>query len=137
MAVTLRFAQSADLPAVLGLWVASAAEPTHTDDLESLTRLVTADPKALVVAVENDVIVGSVVGGWDGWRGSIYRLIVTPSHRRRGLARQLLDRAERSLQERGATRLAAIVVDNDDRAVGFWRATGWEEQQHRVRFVKG
>jgi ribosomal protein S18 acetylase RimI-like enzyme len=137
MAVTLRYARRAELPAVLGLWAASDAEPTHTDDVESLTRLVDADPEALVVAVENGIIVGSVVAGWDGWRGSIYRLVVAPNHRRRGLGRQLLDRAERSLRERGATRLAAIVVHSDDRAVGFWRSAGWFEQPNRSRFVKG
>ena len=135
--VTLRCADRAELPAVLGLWAASEAVPTHTDDIESLTRLMDADPEALVVAVDKGIIVGSVVAGWDGWRGSIYRLVVAPSHRRRGLGRQLLDCGERSLQARGATRLAAIVVCSDDRAIGFWRSTGWFEQPDRVRFVKG
>ena len=137
MAVTLRCADRAELPAVLGLWAASEAVPTHTDDIESLTRLMDADREALVVAVDNGIIVGSVVAGWDGWRGSIYRLVVAPSHRRRGLGRQLLDCGERSLQARGATRLATIVVCSDDRAIGFWRSTGWFEQPDRVRFVKG
>ena len=137
MAVTLRCAERAEVPAVLGLWAASDAEPTHTDDLASLTRLMDADPEALLVAVDNGIIVGSVVAGWDGWRGSIYRLVVAPNHRHRGLGRQLLERAEGSLQERGATRLAAIVVRSDDRAMGFWRSTGWSEQHDRVRFVHG
>ncbi len=137
MAATLRCAEMAELPAVLDLWAAGDAEPTHTDDIESLTRLVNTDPEALVVAVENGVIVGSVIAGWDGWRGSIYRLIVAPTHRHRSLGRQLLDRAEGSLQERGATRLAASVVHSNDRAVGFWRSTGWLEQPDRLRFVKG
>jgi hypothetical protein len=35
MAVTLRCAERAEVPAVLGLWAASDAEPTHTDDLEA------------------------------------------------------------------------------------------------------
>ena len=46
---------------MLDLRAASDAEPTHTDDLESLTRLMDADPEALVVAVDNGIIVGSVV----------------------------------------------------------------------------
>jgi ribosomal protein S18 acetylase RimI-like enzyme len=137
MAVTLRCAHRTELPAVLALWAASDAEPTHTDDLESLTRLLDADREALVVAFDDGVVVGSVIAGWDGWRGSVYRLVVVPTHRRRGLGRQLLNRAEESLRERGATRLAAIVVHSDGRAVDFWRSTGWIEQADRRRFVKG
>ena len=53
--------RGADVPAVLGLWATSDAEPTHTDDVESLTRLMDADPEALVVAVDNGIIVGSVL----------------------------------------------------------------------------
>lgn len=65
MAATLPCAEMAELPAVLDLWAAGDPEPTQTDDTESLTWLVNADPEALVVAVENGVIVGSVIAGWD------------------------------------------------------------------------
>ena len=71
-------------------------------------------------------------------RGSIYRLVVAPGHRRQGLGRLLLARAEARLQEAGAVRAQAIVVELDELpAVGFWRASGWEEQTERIRFVKG
>src|SRR3954453_1322794 len=105
MAVTLRPADVGELAAVLHLWRASDAEPTHTDDIGSLTRLLEADPEALIVAVDGSVIVGSVVAGWDGGRGSVYRLVVDATHRRRGLGRRLLAHAERSLRARGAARL--------------------------------
>lgn len=82
-------------------------------------------------------IVGSVIAGWDGWRGSVYRLAVTPTHRRSGLGRRLLEAAEARLSELGAVRLQAIVVASDARATGFWRKNDWEEQTQRLRFVKG
>ena len=82
-------------------------------------------------------MVGSVIAVRDGWRGSINRLTVEPAHRRVGLGRRLLDEAERRLAAKRAVRLAAIVVEDDARAVGFWRASGWEEQPGRLRFVQG
>jgi hypothetical protein len=37
----------------------------------------------------------------------------------------------------GATRFQAIVVESDDRAMGFWNESGWARQVQRVRFVTG
>jgi ribosomal protein S18 acetylase RimI-like enzyme len=132
-----RAGQPADVELVLQLWVESEAESTHTDNPESLSALLTHNPGALIVAEIGDRIVGSVIAAWDGWRGSVYRLAVSPSHRRQGLADQLLLRAEERLAELGAVRLQAIVVESDPPAVGFWRNSGWEQQIKRLRFVKG
>jgi ribosomal protein S18 acetylase RimI-like enzyme len=135
----LRSAVAADIPDVLALWRGGEAEPTHTDDVPSLQALMARDPGALIVAEDGSDarIVGSVIAGWDGWRGSVYRLVVHPDHRRRGLGRRLLEHAEARLAMIGAVRLNAIVVETDDVATSFWRASGWEEQEERLRFVRG
>ena len=137
MSPAVRAARVEDIPAVLALWRDADAEPSHTDDVESLERLIAHDPGSLMVAEVDGRIVGTVIAGWDGWRGSIYRLVVAPSHRRAGLGRRLVGAAERRLSAAGATRLQAIVVETDGQATGFWRASGWEQQAERLRFVKG
>ena len=137
VAWSLRTAQRSDVGSVLRLWIEAAAEPTHTDDVDSLNALVAHDPSALLIAEEEGTIVGSVIAAWDGWRGSIYRLVVAPSHRRRGLGRQLLAQAEARLAAAGAIRQQAIVVETERPAMGFWDDSGWERQAHRVRYVRG
>lgn len=137
MTSTIRIARPSDVESILTLWTESDAEPTHTDDSIGLNTLLANDPDALAVAMDGNEIVGSVIAAWDGWRGSIYRLVVSPSHRRHGLASQLLAYAEARLNSVGAVRLQAIVVGTDPAAVGFWNVTGWEQQVERLRFVKG
>lgn len=137
VACSVRIGELSDIDSVLRLWAESGAEPTHTDDVGSLTALVTHDPSALMVAEEDGSIVGSVIAAWDGWRGSVYRLVVAPSHRRRGLGRQLLGAAEARLAAVGALRVQAIVVETEPKAIGFWHQSGWDRQVHRVRFVRG
>jgi len=132
----LRSATPDDIGAVLELWRGADAEVSRTDDVGGLRVLVAHDPGALVVAEDDGAVVGSVICAWDGWRGSVYRLAVAPTHRRRGLGRRLVAEAETRLAARGARRLQAVVVDGDDRATGFWRASTWEEQARRIRFVR-
>ena len=122
---------------MLELWRSAEVLPGHTDDMDSLRRLVERDPNALLVAEDDGALVGSVIAAWDGWRGTIYRLAVAPSHRREGVGRDLLGHAEEKLRAVGAARLQAIVVETDSVATAFWRASDWDEQVERLRFTKG
>ncbi len=133
---TIRNATEEDIAAVLDLWTAAGSLPSVSDSPDGLAGLLAADPQALLVAELEDVLAGSLIAAWDGWRGSFYRLAVSPEHRRRGLATMLLREGERRLRERGAVRLTAIVADDDPTAMSFWQATGYEHQQHRARFVR-
>jgi ribosomal protein S18 acetylase RimI-like enzyme len=133
---TIRCATEDDIAAVLDLWVVAGSIPSVSDSPDGLARLLAADPEALLVAELDGVLIGSLIAAWDGWRSSFYRLAVTPEHRRKGLATMLLSEGERRLRERGAVRLTAIVVDDEAGAMIFWRAAGYEPQQHRARFVR-
>jgi ribosomal protein S18 acetylase RimI-like enzyme len=133
----IRPAGEQDLAAVLSLWRRAGAEPSHTDDLRSLRLLVAHDPGALLVAEADGQVAGSVIAAWDGWRGSVYRLVVAPALRRQGLGRRLVGAAEERLAALGAVRLQAIVVESEPLATGFWRASAWDEQTERLRFTSG
>jgi ribosomal protein S18 acetylase RimI-like enzyme len=88
-----RHATPADAPAVIEFWRV-AAEDSHrpADTRDAVMRLIDRDSQALLLVLDSDVIVGSVVLGWDGWRFHVYRLAVRPSHRRRGIGHALLER---------------------------------------------
>lgn len=133
---TIRNATKEDIQSVLDLWAAAGSLPSVTDSRDGLTQLLATDPQALLVAEFDGVLAGSLIAAWDGWRGSFYRLAVSPEHRRKGLATMLLREGERRLRERGAVRLTAIVADDEVGAMAFWRAVGYEQQQHRARFVR-
>ncbi len=133
---TIRSATEEEIQSVLDLWAGAGSPPSVTDSLDGLARLLAIDPQALLIAELDGVLAGSLIAAWDGWRGSFYRLAVSPEHRRQGLATMLIREGERRLCERGAVRLTAIVADDDPTAMGFWRAAGYEQQQHRARFVR-
>jgi len=133
---TIRSAGEEDIASVLNLWVVAGSAPSVSDSPDGLARLLAADPQALLVAELGSVLVGSLIAAWDGWRGSFYRLAVSPEHRRKGLATMLLREGERRLRARGAVRLTAIVAEADPTAMGFWEAAGYTRQHDRTRFVR-
>lgn len=134
--VVIRPGSPRDITGVLEMWREAAAVPSDTDDVEGLTTLVAHDPGALIVADEDGRIVGSIIVGWDGWRGAFHRLAVVPDRRRAGIARQLVLEGERRLQALGARRSAAVVVSQHDYAVRFWETLEYEADGWATRYVK-
>lgn len=132
----IRAAIADDAPAVLALWDEAGSEPGVSDDVDAIALLVTRDPGALLVADDAGRVVGSVIAGFDGWRGHIHRLAVAPSHRRRGLATALVRAGEERLRSLGARRAAAIFLPDHGDATGFWTAIGYTTQANRARVVR-
>jgi ribosomal protein S18 acetylase RimI-like enzyme len=134
--IALRPATADDITDVLEFWRDATAEPSTTDDADGIAALLARAPGSLIVAIEGDVIVGSVVAGWDGWRGTIYRLAVAPAARRQGIATRLVDAAEQQLRDLGARRMHLIVsIAGGAGADAFWKAAGYEPTS-QVRMVK-
>src|SRR5882724_11629064 len=137
--IVIRPCRVEECAAVLALWERAGAIPSPTDTLEELQRLVRTHGDGFLVAIQGHAVVGSVIGGWDGWRGNIYRLAVAPEARRRGLARRLVREAERVLWRKGARRLSALVGRHETRAVAFWDAladAGYQRDPRMMRYVK-
>lgn len=132
----IREAHREDCPAVLDLWREAEAIPSPTDSLEELQRLVGENTGLFLVAEENGRLVGTIIGGWDGWRGNMARLAVRPDNRRRGIARALVEEVERRLRARGARRITALVAESEEHAAVFWEAVGYARDWRMARHVK-
>jgi ribosomal protein S18 acetylase RimI-like enzyme len=134
--VTIRLATAAEAEALLELWRASGSSPSNTDDVENVRTAVERGGSSVLVAEADGRIVGSLMAMWDGWRGNMYRLAVLPEHRRGGIATALVREGERRLRERGARRLAAIVLIEEPGAAEFWEHAGYAFQAEAGRFTK-
>jgi len=121
---------------VLELWRRAGAEPSVTDDPGSLRRRLRRDRKLFLLAWDRGRLVGTLIGGWDGWRGHMYRLAVDPGCRRSGIARRLVANVEARLQELGAVRIDGIVVSRNTAASTFWREIGYQRHVEVARYVK-
>jgi ribosomal protein S18 acetylase RimI-like enzyme len=121
---------------VLELWQAAASIPSVTDTPEALELVLQRDDDLLLVAECDGHIVGTVMGGWDGWRGNIYRLAVLSEYRRRGIGRALLDEVAARLRHKGARKISIMVERNDKLANDFWKAMEKSGYAHDPRIIR-
>ena len=121
---------------MLELWQAAESIPSVTDTPEALELVLQRDDDLLLVAECDGRIVGTVMGGWDGWRGNIYRLAVLPEYRRRGIGRALLDEVAARLHAKGARKISIMVERNDKLANDFWKAMEKSGYAHDPRIIR-
>jgi ribosomal protein S18 acetylase RimI-like enzyme len=135
--VTIRRCRREDAPAVLRLWTEARSERASVvDRLDDVECLIGDSPATLLVAECDSEIVGTLIAGWDGWRGNMYRLAVREGHRRQGIGIALTRAGEGYLRSRGARRITALVAFEDATAGAFWESAGYprdEEIGRRVR----
>ncbi len=136
MSIALRHATSADTAHILAFWQFAAENTNRSDSAQAVQALISRDPQALLIAVDDEQIVGSVIAGWDGWRCHLYRFAVHPARRRQGIGRMLLDAAEKRFLALGGYRADAMVLNDNDLGVTVWAAAGYVQQTDCARWVK-
>ena len=121
---------------MLALWETSRSAASVTPDTaEAVEALIASSGSVLLLALEADELVGTLVVGWDGWRGNMYRLAVRSDLRRRGIALALVEEGHRHLRSLGARRVTALVGVEESEAAALWCAAGYEHDLRINRFV--
>ena len=104
-----------DRDALIALWHECGLTRPWNDPDGDIDRKLAHDAENLLVAVDGGALVGSLMVGYDGHRGWLNYLAVTPSRRGDGLGRLLVDEAETRLAGLGCAKVNLQVrVGNDD-----------------------
>jgi ribosomal protein S18 acetylase RimI-like enzyme len=133
---TIREATSSDFEAILALWFSIERHTALPDKPEYLQQFLDFSPDLFLVAEAEGRIAGTIIGGWDGWRGHIARLATDPALRRSGIARALVSEIEARLTAKGARRIYALVDRRSKLASPFWQAAGYRADDDIVQYSR-
>ncbi|MCL1841627.1 MAG: GNAT family acetyltransferase [Propionibacteriaceae bacterium] len=122
----IRIFTSADADQVIALWRECGLTRPWNDPRADIDRLVGFQPGLFFVGEDGGAIVAAVLAGYDGHRGSINYLAVSPARRCEGLGAAMLAHAEAALRGLGCPKINLQVrADNRD-VVGFYERQGYE-----------
>jgi ribosomal protein S18 acetylase RimI-like enzyme len=122
--------EDADKPAVIALWneVLPDSAP-HNDPATTIRKKLAVERDLFFVAVVEETVVGTILGGYDGHRGWVYAVAVHPQHRRRGIGAVLLRRLEAALAERGCLKVNLQVRASNAGVVAFYEKLGYAVEE--------
>lgn len=121
------FSFSRDFASACALWGASGpgVHLGQSDTPEEIQKKLQRDPDLFLVAEAEGVIIGTVIGGFDGRRGMVYHLAVDKRQRGRGIGRALMVELENRLKAKGCIRAYLMVVKENVDAARFYENLGW------------
>ena len=123
-----------DYASVFALWqnAGSGIHVARSDELNEIKKKLQRDPELFLVAESNGVIVGSVLGGFDGRRGIMYHLAVASRFRQLGAASALVAELEKRLVEKGCIRMYLLVYPENVQAIEFYEKRDYHKMDIAV-----
>ncbi len=121
----IRGFEPTDTAKVIALWQRCDLTRPWNDPAEDIARKLTIADDLFLVGIVDDVIVATVMAGYDGHRGWINYLAVHPDHQRRGSGRELMAEAERRLRARGCPKINLQVRASNAEALAFYNRLGF------------
>ena len=121
----LRVYAPADEAAVVELWQRCGLTRDWNDPRKDIQRKLTTQPELFLVGEIDKRIVASAMAGYDGHRGWVNYLAVSPEARGKGYGRLLMRYIEEALRARGCPKLNIQVRAGNDEAIRFYEKIGY------------
>lgn len=116
-----------DEAAVIALWEAAGLTRSWNDPRRDIARKRSVQREWFLVGTEDGAVMASIMIGYDGHRGWINYLAVSPGHRLRGHARTLMREAERLLETAGCPKINLQIRTSNASVIAFYQAIGYTQ----------
>ncbi|AWL30257.1 GNAT family acetyltransferase [Acinetobacter defluvii] len=116
-----------DLEDIITLWEAcDLTRPWNNPEIDIFRKIAQKDGLFLL-AVKDEQLIATVMGGYDGHCGWVNYLAVHPHYQRNGVATALLQQLEKRLIAIGCPKLQLLIHKENIDVQSFYEQLGYEE----------
>ncbi|MCZ6668015.1 MAG: GNAT family acetyltransferase [Gammaproteobacteria bacterium] len=118
--------ETTDQQAVIDLWKDCGLVVPWNDPVKDIERKLKVDPDLFLVGELAGEIVASVMGGYEGHRGWINYLAVSPRHQRKGYGRSIMEVVELAIAQKGCPKINLQIRGSNTDMASFYQAIGYD-----------
>ncbi|NET04164.1 MAG: GNAT family N-acetyltransferase [Symploca sp. SIO2B6] len=124
-----------DIPEIIALMKNSPEVSwCEWEDISILEKAILDNPNTNLVAKKSNKIIGAIIGGSFGVRGTISHLLVKESYRYQGLGCALAKQALKSFKLLGIQRIFLFVINDNLVGYNFWHKMGFQLTEGETTF---
>ncbi len=132
----ITYAKKEDILDVIELWKRAGVFYEPEDRPEVLEKLLNFDNESIILAKDNENIVGSAVIVYNPFQTFVYRFSVAPDHQNKKIGQSLAEKVEETLKNKSMHNPTIFVEENNHTALDFWRKMGWKRLYKTYCLVK-
>ena len=110
---------------VIDLWMRCGLISPQNNPQTDIQRKLAVAPELFLVGTLNSEVVATVMAGYEGHRGWINYLAVSPHLQKTGYGRQIMEHAEGLLRERGCPKINLQVRSANKQVIEFYQRIGF------------
>jgi ribosomal protein S18 acetylase RimI-like enzyme len=118
--------EAGDQNKVIELWKDCQLIVPWNDPLKDIARKLKVDADLFLVGESEGKIIATVMGGYEGHRGWINYLAVSPQRQRKGYGKKIMQLVEQRIQQRGCPKINLMIRASNSEAVAFYQALGYD-----------
>ncbi len=126
---SIRQFEKEDQDSVIQLWKDCNLVVPQNDPVKDIDIKLKIQPELFLVGLLNENIISSVMSGFDGHRGWINYLSVSPLHQKKGFARQMIEAVEKKLKGLGCPKINLQVRTSNKSVINFYESVGFSEDK--------
>ena len=120
-----------DIEQVVTLWQLCELTVAWNDPRKDIRRKLEVGPELFLVGELDSTLIGTVMGGYDGHRGWINYLAVSPNHQKQGYGQDLMREIEVRLLAQGCPKINLQIRSTNQQVIDFYSHLGFAEDKVR------
>ena len=121
----IRSYRESDEKAVVQLWRDCDLVVPWNDPVKDIHRKLRVQRDMFLVALLGSRLIATVMAGYEGHRGRINYLAISPDCRKIGYGRRLMDEAEARLRAEGCAKISLRIRSSNAGAMEFYKRIGY------------
>ena len=109
--------------------------PSWNEPEADIRRKLAVQPELFLVATVDSKIVGTAMAGYDGHRGWVHYVAISPERRKQGIGAALMAEVEERLGKMGCPKLNLQVRASNEDVIAFYKKLGYNVED-RVSMAK-
>lgn len=120
------YSDTAHRSQVIALWDSVFGyQSAHNKPAITIDKKLAQKDGLFFIVVANGCVVGTVMAGYDGHRGWLYSVAVSPSLQRQGIGSKLVAHAEKALISKGCVKINLQITEDNASVTAFYESLGY------------
>ncbi len=116
-----------DFDELYSLWITAGLQLKPKErERKEMALMLKINPNSCLELIDKNIIIGSVLGTFNGRRAWIYHIAIHPAYQNKGYGSVLLKKVERILRKKQATRIIVAINIANEKVIPFYQKQGYQ-----------